>query len=174
MLPHGSFSKGLLKQECQNTHFLKDTNPEEKAPNAREPVENREGSTPYRQRRNEERTITSGHCTCTLSTPQSYMVPVEIKGTPLMMELDTGETVSLISKHTWSEVLHSPEMQPSSIKLQSYPNRSLPVLGYCTVDIKIQNNNAVKLPLIVVEGQGHSLFGRNWLEQVKLDWSEIA
>ena len=108
------------------------------------------------------------------STPQSYMVPVEINGTPLMMELDTGATVSLISKQTWSEVLHSPEMQPSSIKLQSYPNKSLPVQGCCTVDIKIQNNNAVKLPLIVVEGQGPSLLGRNWLEQVKLDWSEVA
>lgn len=48
------------------------------------------------------------------------------------------------------------------------------MLGCYTVDIKIQNNNAVKLPLIVVEGQGPSLFGRNWLEQVKLDWSEIA
>ena len=29
------------------------------------------------------------------------------------------------------------------------------------------------LPLLVVEGDGPSLFGRNWLKQIKLDWKEI-
>ena len=30
------------------------------------------------------------------------------------------------------------------------------------------------LPLIVVEGSGTPLFGRNWLEQINLNWAEIA
>ena len=29
------------------------------------------------------------------------------------------------------------------------------------------------LPLVVVQGQGPSLFGRNWLEKIKLDWNSI-
>ena len=30
------------------------------------------------------------------------------------------------------------------------------------------------LPLIVVEGSVTPLFGRNWLEQINLNWAEIA
>ena len=29
------------------------------------------------------------------------------------------------------------------------------------------------LPLLVVQGNGPSLFGRNWLEKIKLDWTSI-
>ena len=110
----------------------------------------------------------------TPSLPESYKVPVEINGTSLLMELDMGAAVSLISKATWSQQLRSPDLQASDLKLQSYPDRNLPVLGCCTVSARIQNAERVQLPLIVVEGQGPSLFGRNWLEEVNLDWKEIA
>ena len=30
------------------------------------------------------------------------------------------------------------------------------------------------LPLVVVEGSGPPLFGRNWLEKIQLNWAEIA
>ena len=110
----------------------------------------------------------------TPSLPESYKVPVEINGTSLLMELDTGAAVSLISKATWSQQLNSPDLQASDLKLQSYPNRNLPVLGCCTVTARVQNADQVHLPLIVVEGQGPSLFGGNWLEKVNLDWRELA
>ena len=110
----------------------------------------------------------------TPSLPESYKVPVEINGASLLMELDTGAAVSLISKATWLQQLNSPELQASDLKLQSYPDRNLPVLGCCTVTARVQNADQVYLPLIVVEGQGPSLFGRNWLEKVNLDWREIA
>ena len=93
------------------------------------------------------------------SLPESYKVPVEINGTSFLMELDTGAPVSLISKVTWSQQLRSPNLQASDLKLQSYPDRNLPALGCCTVSARIQNAERVQLPLIVVEGQGPSLFG---------------
>ena len=48
------------------------------------------------------------------------------------------------------------------------------MLGCCTVTARVQNADQMHLPLIVVEGQGPSLFGRNWLEKVNLDWRELA
>lgn len=33
-------------------------------------------------------------------------------------------------------------------------------------------HQVARLPLVVIKGKGPSLFGRNWLEQIQLDWQE--
>ena len=35
------------------------------------------------------------------------------------------------------------------------------------------NKQLCKLPLIIVKGNGQSLFGRAWLAQIRLDWQRI-
>ena len=35
------------------------------------------------------------------------------------------------------------------------------------------NGQGAKLPLIFVDGDGPSLFGRNWLQVIRLDWSQL-
>ena len=35
------------------------------------------------------------------------------------------------------------------------------------------NEQIAKVPLIVVKGNGQSLFGRDWLSQICLDWQKI-
>ena len=40
--------------------------------------------------------------------------------------------------------------------------------------VKVQHcNQEATLPLLVVEGTGPSLFGRNWIHAIKLDWGDI-
>ena len=97
------------------------------------------------------------------TVPESYKVPVELNGKHLMMELNTRAAISLVSEKTWSTQLNSPALKATSLKLQSYPDKKLQVLGYCTIQAKVQNMRVVDLPLVVVQGQGPSLFGRNWL-----------
>ena len=65
------------------------------------------------------------------------------------------------------------KLQPCSLRLQNYPSKPLDDLGVCTVKVTIKGNK-VSLPLVVIKGDGISLLGRNWLEQIKLDWHEIA
>ena len=46
------------------------------------------------------------------------------------------------------------------------------IKGQASVEVNYNGQN-VTLPLQIVEGSGPSLFGRNWLRTVKLDWGSI-
>ena len=45
-------------------------------------------------------------------------------------------------------------------------------MGEAQVTVAYRDQVAT-LPLLVVEGSGPSLFGRNWLRKIQLDWSEV-
>ena len=105
--------------------------------------------------------------------PKSYKVLTTSNNNPVTMELDTGAGVTIVSEKTWADKLNKPELQDCELALQSYPNRSLTVLGSCMVEVSIHGQTR-QLPLVVVEGDGISLLGRNWLESIRLDWTEVA
>ena len=48
----------------------------------------------------------------------------------------------------------------------------LEVLGSVSVQVEYKDQLAC-LPLLVVQGSGSSLLGRNWLKKLRLDWPEI-
>ena len=48
------------------------------------------------------------------------------------------------------------------------------VLGKVSVTVRYEHNAPIDLPLIVVAGEGPSLFGRNWLKCIKLKWNKIG
>ena len=48
----------------------------------------------------------------------------------------------------------------------------IPLLGVATVAVSYESQTTF-LPLVVVEGDRASLFGRNWLEHIKLNWPAI-
>ena len=53
-----------------------------------------------------------------------------------------------------------------------YTGEPLPVIGMLDVEVTYGPQQAT-LPLIVVQGKGPSLFGRNWMEVIRLNWSNI-
>ena len=74
--------------------------------------------------------------------------------------------------HTYK--LHWPEqqLQQSSDKLKTYSGEYLDILGSADVTVEYGEQQVI-LPLVIVKGGGPSLFGRNWLEKVKLNWPAI-
>ena len=100
------------------------------------------------------------------------VIPVKINDRQIQMELGTGAAVSLVSDGTYK--LHWPEqqLQQSSDKLKTYSGEYLDILGSADVTVEYDEQQ-VMLPLVVVKGGGPSLFGRNWLEIVKLNWPAI-
>lgn len=101
-------------------------------------------------------------------------VKVRVNNVDVMMELDTGASVTIISEQTYRKIWPqgAPPLQPSTTRLRTYTGEELEVLGsiHTRVEYKGQREN---LPLLVVGGGGPSLLGRNWLQKLKLDWQEI-
>ena len=58
------------------------------------------------------------------------------------------------------------------LSLATYTGKRLKVLGQVCVQVEYEGQR-VSLPLIVVDGHGPSLFGRNWLSKILLNWMSI-
>ena len=107
------------------------------------------------------------------ATPIQVNLTVNQK--PMTMELDTGASYSLISeqvyKTTWAEA-EAPSLEQSDVKLHTYTGEQVIVVGTIAVTVSY-DTQVVELPLLVVKGEGPSLFGRNWLSMIKLNWGAI-
>ena len=104
--------------------------------------------------------------------PSGIEVPVDLNGIHLLMELDTGAGVSIISQETYNRHFKETPFQPCYTHLHTYTGYPVQVSGQFLVQLKYKNQN-VTVSLLVVKGSGSSLFGRNWLSLVKLDWKKI-
>ena len=104
-----------------------------------------------------------------------FTVRVEVEGAPLWMEIDTGAALSLISKTTYSQLWpegRAPTLEKSPIRLRNYTGEELKQVGKAVVKVCVENHEEV-LDLLVVEGSGPSLLGRDWLSKMQLNWKEI-
>ena len=91
------------------------------------------------------------------------------------MEIDTEEAVTLVNEATfkalWSK-RKAPGLRRSQVQLRTYSGESLTLVG--ETDVKVRYGQQVaSLPLIIVKGKGPNLFGRNWMQNLKLKWEEI-
>ena len=98
---------------------------------------------------------------------------LEIQGKPVVMEVDTGAAVSVISEETYKELFSNLTLKESPMGLKTYTGERIPVLGEVVVEVSYQQQNH-QLSLIVVKGKGHNLFGQDWLMHFKLDWKIIG
>ena len=99
-------------------------------------------------------------------------VLVTINGKSVVMEIDTGSAVSIISDTVFSSVFELANLQETEVKLCTYSGEQLPVKGKITCEVSY-NGQSYTLPLIVLAGKGPTLLGRDWMQQIRLDWSTI-
>ena len=74
------------------------------------------------------------------------------------MEVDTGAAVSLVSEKTYQSLFPERRLQPSKACLRTYSGESITVMGQTEVEVRYEEQR-VRLPLLVVKGEGPSLFG---------------
>ena len=107
-------------------------------------------------------------------TSPPYLVSLKVNGQPLTMEVDTGAAVSLATESAVEALLPSVQLQPSNITLKTYTGETIPVKGTLSVDVDYEQHVYRGLKLLIVQGAGPSLLGRDWLRIVRLDWRNIA
>ena len=83
-------------------------------------------------------------------------VKLEIQGKPVVMEVDTGAVASVLSEETYKKFSNL-TLKEALKGLKTYTGERIPVLEV-VVEVSYQQENH-QLPLIVVKGKGHNLFG---------------
>ena len=100
---------------------------------------------------------------------------LRLNGRAVRMEVDTGASTSLVSSDTYKKELGGfPALQPTGIHLRTYSGEKIPVEGQIRVKVQVGNETPKNLNLLVVPGNGCSLLGRDWLEELRLDWTAIG
>ena len=89
----------------------------------------------------------------------------------LQVELDTGAALSIVSEKTFKSVFKDTICLQLSLRI--YSGEDLTILGIAEVNVTYESKNNAALPLVVMKGQCSSLFGHNWLQHIRLNWSSV-
>ena len=106
-------------------------------------------------------------------SPKPIVVSINVEGKEIPVEVDTGAGVSIIPFSTWRSHFPDIPLQSSAIQLKTYTNEKLSVLGQNDVTVRY-GDQVQKLIITVVDGNGPSLLGRDWLKQLRLNWTQIS
>ena len=79
----------------------------------------------------------------------------------------------LLAKKVYRDKLSRYKLCRSNIKLRAYTGDRVPVLGSIKVPVGYNGGESQNMEVLVVKGDQPSLFGRDWLGQIRLDWKGI-
>ncbi|XP_041376823.1 uncharacterized protein K02A2.6-like [Gigantopelta aegis] len=97
-----------------------------------------------------------------------------VEGVKFDMELDTGSAVSVVAEKTFQKYFPNKvkDLKPTDVSLKTYSGEKLKPVGI--VSVKVEHNKQCKqLKIYVVPKGDISLFGRDWLKEINLDWHLI-
>ncbi|KAL1482288.1 hypothetical protein MTO96_033892 [Rhipicephalus appendiculatus] len=101
-----------------------------------------------------------------------YRVEVSVNGTSLIMELDTGASVSVVSEETFRRTFPSCRLEPSSVMLKGYTGELSPVQGSLPATVRLGNHECRDV-LYVVPGRCPSLMGRGWMKGLGIELRNV-
>lgn len=94
---------------------------------------------------------------------------VYLEGRTVPMELDTGSSVSVMSEGGYGKSLRHIPLKDTPMKLRTYTGKMVKPMGFCYVTEQY-NGQSKELPIYITKNEGPSLFGREWLESIQLNW----
>ena len=169
---HNCGVKGHLKQACRNKNpkqFKKKKNKFDHKQTAHklsaEPLNNNPP----------EKELTAYSLYKMNSGTSPINVEVKLNDMPVTMELDTGASLSIMSESTFNKLWSGkskPPLSAAEIELRTYTGELVDICGKINVNVSYGDSSKY-LPLLIVAGTGPNLFGRDWLEHIKLNWHEV-
>ncbi|XP_046397971.1 uncharacterized protein K02A2.6-like [Ischnura elegans] len=104
--------------------------------------------------------------------PAPIKIYVNIENVPVLMEVDSGAGHTIIGKTLYDEKFPFLKISPSEIRLSTWSNQKLDILGQCMVNVSYNNENA-RLLLLVAATPGPSLLGRSWFKNLMISVSGV-
>ena len=105
----------------------------------------------------------------------AYQVQLGINGVQTQMEVDTGASLSIMSAETYQTFCHpkaKPVLKKSTAVLKTYTGETIFPEG--EIDVTVSYGDQIKsLKLTILPGSGPSLLGRDWLKEIRFDWSNV-
>ena len=90
------------------------------------------------------------------------------------MELDTGASASVMGEAVFRNMLgKAAPLRASERCFKTYTGEKINVLGVADVNVAVEGVVTEKLPLVIVQGRGPRLIGRNWIRRIKVRWSKL-
>lgn len=102
-------------------------------------------------------------------------VDLQLDGNNVNFQIDTGAALTVMTKHQYDSMFPYNEgntMQKTKKLLKTYTGQPVPIFGERMINVNY-NNQTHLLPLLIVDGRGPPLLGRNWLKFIKLDWKNL-
>ena len=102
-----------------------------------------------------------------------YFVGMQLNDFPIDFELDTGAAVTCVGESTYNKFcIPGEKLHSVDIALRDYNKKPLDILGVSMVKVRYFSQSKT-LPVVVIKGNRASLLGRNWLQEIKMDWKSI-
>ena len=92
------------------------------------------------------------------------------------METDTSASLSIVNDKTYAQLAKGTSplvLQNTNLTLRTFSGELLKPMGVAKVTVKGKDGQPETLPLVVISENQPSLTGRNWLENLKLDWGSV-
>lgn len=178
---HGCGKRGHVRQACRNPVKGSETKANQKKTTSKGKTTQRKVNaldTHHSQFYDESEDATDSdsnsnvplHSLFHLKGTRPIKVDVVIESEAMTMELDTGAAVSIVSKSEYDDRLNKHvRLQETPLRLHTYTGETIRPVGVCTVDVRY-DGQVKRLPLYVVKGAGPALFGRDWLDKIRLQW----
>ena len=101
-----------------------------------------------------------------------YFVTVSVNDVDLTMEIDTGASVSLIPYCVYEEHFSNVQLTQSDVKFCSFTGDVVKCEGKLMVTVK-HFGQEKRMWLHVLRASRFTLLGRDWMEDLRMDWQSI-
>ncbi|UYV80580.1 hypothetical protein LAZ67_19000797 [Cordylochernes scorpioides] len=107
------------------------------------------------------------HCLGTESLSNPFYIMVKLDNHDVAMLIDSGSAYSLLNKETFLKYWRVTQLEKSEVLLKTWSSSNVKILGKLFVKAKV-TNGFKKLSILVADGLGPNILGRQWFEAFRL------